>query len=442
MPAPIPETPKSKVIEMWLLCSSRDSIASANNISTGAVSNIVKEWEDRIGKDVMRGLREIGALLKKEGLSPAQCAIGFRIMKMFADQGVDGEAAEHFVSGMYRECNRLGITPSNIVTHIDDLTKFSKEENVRLPEIKASVEKKIVEKKELDDKLEKLNGTIATLEQKESELKKSCDTILEQNRRAEYEMKLFFSYIVELEKHRISMANDIPQFVSTVKAIAEYGWDAHMVLDEFRDVQYHQDKLRAYKIAIDEARKRYEKLESQNSSLLERISLHSSKADLYNELDVAGFGIAELTRLLDTITNIATSNQISHWVAIDKFFSDLETQYDAKLGFEVVKDKLITGIKMLDVERDKKLENLRNQPLVGPIIAGLLNLGLYENDILGFAKVYLNIRKRSSSMKGIALGMIEAVIEMATSRNRTTSDDETIEILGRAREELSRLNLY
>lgn len=86
-------------------------------------------------------------------------------MKMFADQGVDGRAAEHFVSGMYRECNRLGITPSNIVTY--------------------------------------------------------------------------------------------------------------------------------YKIAIDEAQKRYEKLESQNSSLLERISLHSSKADLYNELDVAGFGRTE-----------------------------------------------------------------------------------------------------------------------------------------------------
>lgn len=133
--------------------------------------------------------------------------------------------------------------------------------------------------------------------------------------------------------------------------------------------------------------------------------------------------LAELRRLLDTITNIATSKQISHWVAIGKFFSDLETQYDAKLGFEVVKYKLITEIKMLDVEREKKLENLRNQPFVGPIIAGLLNLGLYENDILGFAKVYLNIQKRSSSMKGIALGMIEAVIEMATSRNRTTSDD-------------------
>jgi hypothetical protein len=57
MPAPIPELTKSKVRDMWFLAYRRDSIASTNNISTGAVSNIVKEWEERIGKDVMRGLR-------------------------------------------------------------------------------------------------------------------------------------------------------------------------------------------------------------------------------------------------------------------------------------------------------------------------------------------------------------------------------------------------
>jgi hypothetical protein len=61
MPAPIPEAIKSKVIDLWLLGYSRDSIASANNISTGAVSNIVKGWEDKLERDVMRGLREIGA---------------------------------------------------------------------------------------------------------------------------------------------------------------------------------------------------------------------------------------------------------------------------------------------------------------------------------------------------------------------------------------------
>ena len=217
MPAPIPETTKSKVIDMWLLSCSRDSIASANNISTGAVSNIVKEWEDRIGKDVIRGLREVGVLLKKEGISIAQCAIGFRIMKMFADQGVDGEAAEHFASALYKECNRLGITPGNVVTHIDDLIKFSKEENVRLPEIKIYIDNKVVQKGELDNQVKQLNNTVATLKQKKSELQKSYDIILEQKKKAEDGMKSFLYYKQELEKHGISMSNDIPNLQVQLK---------------------------------------------------------------------------------------------------------------------------------------------------------------------------------------------------------------------------------
>jgi hypothetical protein len=126
MPAPISEPIKSRVVEMWLFGHNRDYVASVNRISTGAVSNIVKEWEAKIGKDVLRGLRELGVLLKREGLSPAQCAIGFRIMKIFADKGEDAETAEHFVLGIYTECNKLGFTPSNIVDHIEDLAKILK----------------------------------------------------------------------------------------------------------------------------------------------------------------------------------------------------------------------------------------------------------------------------------------------------------------------------
>lgn len=125
MPAPIPETIKSKVIEQWLLGQSRDSIAKANNISTGAVSNIAKEYEERLGRDVLNGLREIGILLKREGLTPAHCAIGFRIMKMYTDQRVDAQTAEHFISDLYKECTSRGITPTLIVTHTEDLTKIS-----------------------------------------------------------------------------------------------------------------------------------------------------------------------------------------------------------------------------------------------------------------------------------------------------------------------------
>ena len=440
MPAPIPEAIKSKVMDLWFFGYSRDYIASTSKISTGAVSNIAKEREDKMGRDVVWGLREIGVILKREDLSPAQCAIGFRIMKMLADQGVGGEAAERFVSDIYKECNRVGITPSYIVTHIEDLTKFSKEENVRLPEIKAYVYKKIAQKQKLVDEVGQLNNQIVTLKEEKSELEKSRNIILEQNRRAEDEMKSYLSCKQELEKHGISMNIDLPTFARTAKSIAEYGYNPKKVLEEFKDTQYHQDNLRTLKIAIDEAQKYNERLDSQNSSLLKSISLHFKKADLYNELENAGFGIKELKRLLDTIINIAGSNQINYWLAINKFFKDIETQYDTKLGFESEIEKLVTEIKNLKEEREKNLENLRNQPFIGHIISGLLNLGLNETDIAQYAKIFPSLRKSSYSIKEVALSMIKTIEEMASSRARTTTDGKTIEILRWAIEKLSALD--
>ena len=122
-----------------------------------------------------------------------------------------------------------------------------------------------------------LNNQIATLKEEKSELEKSRDIILEQNRRAEDEMKSYLSCKQELEKHGISMNIDLPTFARTVKSIAEHGYDPKKVLEEFKDTQYHQDNLRTLKIAIDEAQKYYEKLDSHNSSLLKSISLHSEK---------------------------------------------------------------------------------------------------------------------------------------------------------------------
>jgi hypothetical protein len=72
---------------------------------------------------------------------------------------------------------------------------------------------------------------------------------------------------------------------------------------------------------------------------------------VYNELENIGFGPRELEKLLETIINIMNSNNISYWLAIDKFFKDIETQYDSKLGFEAEKERLNTQIQILKEER-------------------------------------------------------------------------------------------
>jgi hypothetical protein len=161
MPAAIPETIKSQVIIQWLQGLSRDAIARDNNISTGAVSNIINEWTNTLGKYEADALRELAKSLKIAGLSPAQCAIGFRTMKILSEQGIDGETAEHFISDIYKKCERLGATPSKIVTCIEGLVKFS--DQVPLPEIEGYINQQTVKKIELDYKLQGLKDQISTL---------------------------------------------------------------------------------------------------------------------------------------------------------------------------------------------------------------------------------------------------------------------------------------
>jgi hypothetical protein len=69
----------------------------------------------------------------------------------------------------------------------------------------------------------------------------------------------------------------------------------------------------------------------------------------------------------------------------------------------------------------------------------LINIGLNQTDIIKYAKIIRKLCKSSYSIKDVALVMIMLVDEMAISRTRTTIIvDETIEILERAKEKLSR----
>jgi hypothetical protein len=70
--------------------------------------------------------------------------------------------------------------------------------------------------------------------------------------------------------------------------------------------------------------------------------------------------------LLHTILDITNSNGITYWLVVNKFFNDIETQYDAKLGFESEKESLNLEIQILREEPEKMLRRLRAQPFVVP----------------------------------------------------------------------------
>jgi hypothetical protein len=148
MPSATPEITKSQVVKKWLQAFSRDAIALENDTSTGAVSNIINDWMNALGRPEADSLRELAKSLKMQGITPAECASGFRIMKLLSGRDIARETAEHFITEVVKGCEKIGVTASNALTHIEDLLKYSN--NIRLPEIKDNLNQSIAEKRQLE----------------------------------------------------------------------------------------------------------------------------------------------------------------------------------------------------------------------------------------------------------------------------------------------------
>jgi hypothetical protein len=97
MPVKLPNNTKSLVIQQWLEGKSRDVIAAENGLSAGAVTNLVNEWRQALGLGAAVELRDLAITLNKIGITPAQCALGYRVAMIMSKIGVKEDNIEPFI---------------------------------------------------------------------------------------------------------------------------------------------------------------------------------------------------------------------------------------------------------------------------------------------------------------------------------------------------------
>ena len=117
---------KEGIIKEWLRGKNRDTIAHENGLSTGTVSNIVKEWKEEIGSLSPDQLREFAVTLRNVGISPLQCGQGFRILNILCDLGFSEDNIEMFALDVYKMCKNIGLHPDKIALHIKELIDLQK----------------------------------------------------------------------------------------------------------------------------------------------------------------------------------------------------------------------------------------------------------------------------------------------------------------------------
>jgi hypothetical protein len=146
---------------------------------------------------------------------------------------------------------------------------------------------------------------------------------------------------------------DNSKFVGAVVGAKQLGYDGRVIVEKVSNLAKLEADQKALEEKVGSLDKKRQYLEQKCSCLEQGELVHAHRISLYEELEKMGMGIKELKLLRHTVAEIATANNISQDQAGQKFFSDVQQQYDDKLGFEAKLQNLKSEI--------EKNEHLRLQ---------------------------------------------------------------------------------
>src|ERR1051326_602061 len=387
MPTRISHAVKSVVIQQWLEGIARDTIAANTGLSAGGVTNIISEWRQGLGSSVADDLRELAVALKKIGITPAQCASGCRVEKIMINLGVKENGFEVFILEIYNRCKDLGLTPENIASQLRDLLEFSTSGVIPFSQIPNYIKEKADEKEKLEQEIKNLELKIGMLTLEQSDRESLRDQALQDERMTAAELKSYSDLRTELRKAGIPI-DEISKFAKAVNGIRELGYDVGKVIREFSDYESVETRRKMLQDSVKMLQNEFNHLSQKCSSLEIMVNSHEQIISLFKDLDGMGFGLEELKLLWNTINEIAVANNIPLNEAPQKFVKDIEEQYRNKLGFESKVQNLKTEVNTLTQEKKRLHEELSAQPLIGPILIGLFQIGVNEQDIINMAYIF------------------------------------------------------
>ena len=149
----------------------------------------------------------------------------------------------------------------------------------------------------------------------------------------------------DLWKREISMDETL-QFLDALEGIRKLGFDPATAVAKYRNFLERE----AGNIAIEELRK-------EVNNLHEKANAHRLVMSEFEQLKSMGFGLKDLKQLANTVKEIAEANSMSPYYALQKFFADIESQYDEKLGFELKLENLKSEIQENELRRAAGIQN-------------------------------------------------------------------------------------
>ena len=284
LPSKLSDDFKAMVIQGWLAGEQRDKIAVDNGLSAGAVTNIVNEWRQALGFHLADALRDLAVVLKRVGITPAQCALGFRAAMMLNRLGVKEDNFESFMSDVYnRCCNIFGLVPERIAFYITNLLEFS--QTVPFSQIPEYIQQKRQEKEKLEQEIQILEEKVKKLQKEKTDSERLCNSALEESRITKENLKWYSDIKKELETRYGIPVDDISKLGAIVDQVSHlFDYDASKVVYALSNLESLKAEHAKYQTLTQEVKTDYYCLNQEKSELQNVVASCKQSLSVYNQL--------------------------------------------------------------------------------------------------------------------------------------------------------------
>jgi hypothetical protein len=374
-----------------MMGKTRDKIASEFNISTGSVSNIIEQWQNRIGVFDANNLRELGLALKKAGIAPVQCVDGLRTTNITNQLGIDKDHLLDFLKKLYNECKEQRLPPAGVARLVKVINDYP--EINSLNEIPNTIKKRRQEKIKLDAdiyyrklEIQKLDHELKRKSKERQDLQNGLESFRREIKDEKKDFLLFKDAKDELKKHGISI-HFLEPLIDVIRIFDDMHFRPLTILSQFSDIKSYRD-------LVENKNWKLKNLESDIQSLKEILHNYEKKiaskeviVQSLNKLEKLGFNASDIKNLEKTFSEISQKyglTKVEIKIRFFKYINRFHTLLSLQQDILEKTDKL----SILDIEISSRRKVIESQPMAFSILQYLVSGGLNEHDFLMAFKIF------------------------------------------------------
>jgi hypothetical protein len=391
MRLPTPEHIKSGIIDAWMTGKTRDKIASEFNISTGSVSNIIEQWQDRIGVFDATNLRELALALKKAGISPVQCVDGLRTSNITNQLAIDKDHLFDFLKKLYNECKEQRLPPADIARLVKVINDYP--EINSLNEIPKTIKKRRQEKIKLYTdiyyrklEIQKLDHEIERKSKERQDIQDGLESFRNEIKDEKKDFLLFNDAKDELKKHDIPI-HLLEPLIDVIRIFNDMHFRPLTILSKFSDINAYRDRVENKNWELKELESHIENLKEIFDNYEKKISSKEEIVQSLNQLDNLGFNASDIKNLETAFSEISQKYGLNKKEIQIGFFRYLNS-FNTLLSIQQEILEKTNNLSMLDREISSRRKVIESQPIVFAILQYLVNGGLNEHDFRKAFKIF------------------------------------------------------